>query len=76
MPNYTEDCPFNKRDWDDDMWIDICRLTGTECNLHEERKKCHGLKELSTENVWRAGYKTGYDKGAKDEKERTFNQTV
>lgn len=50
MPNYTEDCPFNKREWDDDMWIDICRLTGTECNLHGEGGRCHGLKRMSAGN--------------------------
>ena len=47
MPNFSDNCPFNKREWDDDKWIDICRLAGTECNLHEEKGRCHGLKKLS-----------------------------
>ena len=48
MPNYTDDCPFNKREWDDCCcyWVDICRLVGTECNLHKERERCHGLKRV------------------------------
>ena len=50
MPNFTEDCPFNKREWDGDMWIDICRLTDTECNLHENGGECHGLKRMSVGN--------------------------
>lgn len=51
MPNYTEDCPFNKREWDNNiMWIDICILTGIECNLHEEKGRCHGLKVKGVDN--------------------------
>ena len=50
MPNLTEDCPFNKREWDDDMWVDICTLNDGECNLHEKGGECHGLKRMSVGN--------------------------
>ena len=46
MPNFTEDCPFNRREWDDGMWVDICTLNDKECNLHETYSMCHGLKRM------------------------------
>lgn len=51
MPCFGEDCPFNKVEWDNDMWVEYCSLNKRECNLHEKESECHGLKELSTEAV-------------------------
>lgn len=46
LPNYTDDCPFNKRGWDDGYWTDICTLNNERCNLHNNPTECYGLKEL------------------------------
>lgn len=44
MPNLGEDCPFNKIEWDNDMWVEYCSLNKRECNLHEKEGECYGLK--------------------------------
>lgn len=49
MPNYEEECPFNKTEWED-RWVNYCKLSDCHCDLHEEEGKCQGLIRMAKEN--------------------------
>lgn len=50
MPNFYDECPFSKEEWSDERWVGICTLSNERCNLHDELGKCHGLREVVSDN--------------------------